>query len=355
MKTKFDKVKILGICVSVPNNKIHIDDELESLFNNDLKTLKRMKKVIGLNTRYICDENICVSDLGALAANELLQGLNIDRKNLDALIVVTQSPDFFMPSTACYLHKILNLSPHTLAFDITQACAGYLYGLFVAHSLVQGANLNKILLICGDTLSKFIHTKNINLAPIFGDGVSATLLEKTHFNESFFKLESDGRHFDKLIIPKGALRVPDEKIFNDAKIMQTEEFRKLENLYMDGANIFNMALEIEPKSLKEILEFSKIAENDITFHLFHQSNKYLLDCIKDDLNLDANKVPNFIMPKYANLSAASIPALLCELEKPKYFKASLNAFGAGLSWGSAILNFENLYTKEILFYPKEKK
>ncbi|EPI8310028.1 beta-ketoacyl-ACP synthase III, partial [Campylobacter jejuni] len=192
MKTRFDKAKISGICVSVPEHKICIDDELESVFSNNIKTLKRMKKVIGLNTRYICDENTCVSDLGKHAANTLLQGLNIDKNSLDALIVVTQSPDFFMPSTACYLHQLLNLSSKTIAFDLGQACAGYLYGLFVAHSLIQ-SGLGKILLICGDTLSKFIHPKNMNLAPIFGDGVSATLIEKTDFNEAFFELGSDGR------------------------------------------------------------------------------------------------------------------------------------------------------------------
>lgn len=353
MKTRFDKAKISGICVSVPEHKICIDDELESVFSNDIKTLKRMKKVIGLNTRYICDENTCVSDLGKHAANTLLQGLNIDKNSLDALIVVTQSPDFFMPSTACFFHQLLNLSSKTIAFDLGQACAGYLYGLFVAHSLIQ-SGLGKILLVCGDTLSKFIHPKNMNLAPIFGDGVSATLIEKTDFNETFFELGSDGRHFDKLIIPKGAMRIPKADIFNDDSLMQTEEFRQLENLYMDGANIFNMALECEPKSFKEILEFSKVDEKDIAFHLFHQSNAYLVDCIKEELKLNDDKVPNFIMEKYANLSACSLPALLCELDTPKEFKASLSAFGAGLSWGSAVLNFKDLYTKDILIYTKEK-
>lgn len=354
MKTKFDKVKISGICVSVPEHKICIDDELESVFQNDTKILKRMKKVIGLNTRYICDENTCVSDLGKHASNALLEGLNIDKNSLDALIVVTQSPDFFMPSTACYLHHLLNLDSKTIAFDLGQACAGYLYGLFVAHSLIQSGAMSKILLICGDTLSKFIHPKNINTAPIFGDGVSATLLEKTDFNEAFFKLASDGKHFDKLIIPKGAMRIPHANIFNNDSLMQTEEFRQLENLYMDGANIFNMALEHEPNSFKEILEFSKIKEKDIAFHLFHQSNTYLVDCIKEELKLNDDKVPNFIMEKYANLSACSLPALLCELDTPKEFKASLSAFGAGLSWGSAVLNFKDLYTKDILIYTKEK-
>lgn len=355
MKAKFDKVKISGICVSVPGHKIYIDDELKSVFLDDAKTLKRMKKVIGLNTRYICDETTCVSDLGTYAANALLKGLNVDKNSLDALIVVTQSPDFFMPSTACYLHGLLSLTHKTMAFDIGQACAGYLYGLFVAHSLIQSGAMSKILLICGDTLSKFIHPKNMNLAPIFGDGVSATLLEKTDFNEAFFKLTSDGKYFDKLIIPKGAMRIPHASIFNDGSLMQTEEFRQLENLYMDGTSIFNMALECEPKSFKEILEFSKIQEKEITFHLFHQSNTYLVSCIREELKLNDGKVPNFIMEKYANLSACSIPALLCELETPKEFKASLNAFGAGLSWGSAVLNFKDLYTREILIYQKESK
>ncbi len=96
----------------------------------------------------------------------------------------------------------------------------------------------------------------MNLAPIFGDGVSATLIEKRILTK-LFELGSDGKYFDKLIIPKGAMRIPKADIFNDDSLMQTEEFRQLENLYMDGANIFNMALESEPKSFKEILDFLK--------------------------------------------------------------------------------------------------
>lgn len=98
----------------------------------------------------------------------------------------------------------------------------------------------------------------------------------------------------------------------------------------------------------------KVDEKDIAFHLFHQSNAYLVDCIKEELKLNDDKVPNFIMEKYANLSACSLPTLLCELDTPKEFKASLSAFGAGLSWGSAVLNFKDLYTKNILIYTKEK-
>lgn len=355
MKSSFNHTKISGICVCVGDQKKCIDDELESVFNNDIKTFKRMKKIIGLNQRYVCSKSVSVSDLAFKAANELLKELNIDKSLLDALIIVTQSPDFFMPSTANYLHHLLNLENKTITFDINQACAGYLYGLFIAHSLIENGAMKRILLICGDTLSKFINPKNINLAPIFGDGVSATLLEYTDNQRAFFELFSDGNGFDKLIIPEGGLKEINKKVFNNQEIFKTDEFRNLNNLYMDGANIFNMALEKEPLSFKGLLEFSDTKKEELDFYLFHQSNEYLVECIRAELDLEKEKTPNFIMSKYANLSACSIPALLCELEKKKEFKASFSAFGAGLSWGSALFHFKDLYTKEILIYTKEKK
>ncbi len=161
----------------MPPKVIDIDSELDTIYKGDKKGLERIKKVIGLQTRHIAEKHITASDLGLQAATRLLESLNVEKESIDALIFVTQSPDYFCPASACYLQGKLGLSQSCLSFDINQACAGYLYGLYVAHSLCDSGGANRVLLIVGDTLSKFVNPLDSNLAPMMGDGVSATLLE----------------------------------------------------------------------------------------------------------------------------------------------------------------------------------
>ena len=163
----------------MPPKVIDIDSELDTIYKGDKKGLERIKKVIGLQTRHIAEKHITASDLGLQAATRLLESLEVERDSIDALIFVTQSPDYFCPASACYLQGKLGLSQSCLSFDINQACAGYLYGLYVAHSLCDSGGANRVLLIVGDTLSKFVNPLDSNLAPMMGDGVSATLLERS--------------------------------------------------------------------------------------------------------------------------------------------------------------------------------
>lgn len=178
MKATFHNTSIKGIYTIVPPKVIDIDSELDTIYKGDKKGLERIKKVIGLQTRHIAEKHITASDLGLQAAQRLLESLNVKKESIDALIFVTQSPDYFCPASACYLQGKLGLSQSCLSFDINQACAGYLYGLYVAHSLCDSGGANRVLLIVGDTLSKFVNPLDSNLAPMMGDGVSATLLER---------------------------------------------------------------------------------------------------------------------------------------------------------------------------------
>ena len=179
MKATFHNTSIKGIYTIVPPKVIDIDSELDTIYKGDKKGLERIKKVIGLQTRHIAEKHITASDLGLQAATRLLESLEVERDSIDALIFVTQSPDYFCPASACYLQGKLGLSQSCLSFDINQACAGYLYGLYVAHSLCDSGSANRVLLIVGDTLSKFVNPLDSNLAPMMGDGVSATLLERS--------------------------------------------------------------------------------------------------------------------------------------------------------------------------------
>lgn len=352
MKVKFDQGNIKAISVCVPKKCIDIDDCLD-IFQNNEKMLKRMKKISGLQKRFVADDNISTTDLAYEASLNLLKMLNFNKNDLDMVIFITQTPDFFMPSCANYLHKRLNLDQKTIVFDVNQACCGYLYGLFLAFSFCKNENIKNILLICGDTLSKTINPLNSSLAPIFGDGVSATLI-KNESNISFFELFSDGNGFDRLIIPNKAFSKLDQNKTNNEDIFKIDKYRNLENLYMDGAEIFNQALILESQGVKNMLEFCGQNKDNIDYFLFHQSNKFLVDSLINDLDLNKEKVPNFLMQEFANLSACSLPALLCRMQKNN-FNAILSAFGAGYAYGSAYINFDkNFKTDTITIYKGEK-
>lgn len=356
MKAIFKKATITGIVTIIPPKQINIDDELNTIYKGDKKALDRIKKVIGLQTRNIADKYITASDLGEYAANLLIDSMNINRNTIDAIIMVTQTPDYFIPATACYLHGKLKLPTNTLAFDINQACAGYVYGLYVAYSMIESKSANKILMICGDTISRYTNPLDSNLAPIIGDGASASIIESNKDNnKSYFMLGAEGNKFHQLIIPKGASRIPTKKIIKDKKVWELSNIRKLNQLYMDGAEIFNFALQKEPEIFKEILKYSKIKEKDFDLFFFHQANKYIVDNITKRLNLPQNKVPNTTTNKYGNLSSCSIPASICDNINTKLLNTNLKVllagFGAGLSWGNAILTLnKNFFTTKVKTY-----
>lgn len=361
MKSSFKQVKISGISVVVPSKSINIDDELNTIYNGDLQALERIKKVIGLQTRHIAHLNTTASDLAIVAISSLLKDMQISPQDIDAIIMVTQTPDYILPATACYIHGKMNFPTSTIAMDINQACAGYLYGLYISHTMIENGGCQKILLICGDTLSKHINPLDSNLAPIIGDGVSATLIERSNEQQSaFFDLGSEGKKFYQLIIPEGASRIPDPSIIPEPKIWETSEKRTLKQLYMDGSEIFNFAIMQEPKAFLDILQYAQQKQEELDYSFFHQANKYIVDNIVRRLKLDPQRVPNNTTGKYGNLSGCSIPATICDtlntLERPlnKDLRVSMAGFGAGLSWGNAILTLkQDFFCKKVQFYNKE--
>lgn len=391
MQAKFFHTRIKALHTLVPPTIIDIDSELHSIYKGDQNALNRIKKVIGLQTRHITPPHITASDMAEQAANNLLDSLNIDRSSIGALIFVTQTPDYILPASACYLHGRLKLPTSCLSFDINQACAGYLYGLYVAHSLIDSGGVTRVLLLVGDTLSKFVNPLDSNLAPIIGDGVSATLLESTllenpedkkstqstHISESlshdsiskpmqaraFFELGSQGEKFYQLIIPEGAARVPTKEIITDPKVWETSEVRSLKQLYMDGAEIFNFAVLKYPETFEKILELSGISTEELDYFFFHQANKYIVDNIARRLGLEKTKVPNTTTCKYGNLSGCSVPATICDtlseqakngLQSP--LMVHLAGFGAGLAWGNAILKLDSGFTcQEVGIYKPQEK
>ena len=253
-KCHFSDVEISGIVTCVPPLEKCIDDELE-LFGGNVKQLERLKKTIGLSKRRVVDAQTTAADLCEKAARHLIKEAGVDLQQIDAMICVTQTPDYLQPCNAAVIHGRLGLSKNCAALDVNLGCSGYVYGHWLAHSLVASGGCERILLLAGDTISRLVNAKDRSLAPLFGDGGSATLVERTVGAPSaYFSLQTDGSGYDKLIVPAGGSRHPQST--ETAEVIEDESgnFRSPENLFMDGAEIFNFSITEEPKSVKELLE-----------------------------------------------------------------------------------------------------
>lgn len=354
----FTKAKVSGIVTCVPENHRLLEDEVDILYNGDIKQVNRIKKSIGLNKRHIVeDENTTTADLCEIAANKLLNEMKIDKLSIGAIIFVSQTPDYFQPATATYLQGKLELSQNCAAFDVNQGCTGYVYGLWLAHMMIETNSCEKVLVLAGDTLSKVVNPLDSNVAALFGDAGTATLVEQSNIEQkTYFTLHTNGTKFDTIIQPKGAFRKPTKDIIKDERVFETSEKRSLSNLYMDGAEVFNFSIETEPKAIAEILELSNSTQEDIDYIVFHQANKYIISNIARRLKFPLEKAPSETTGKYGNQSSGSIPCTICdsinEDVNTKKVKLVLSGFGVGLSWATCQLELDKIYCPEVIFYKK---
>jgi 3-oxoacyl-[acyl-carrier-protein] synthase-3 len=354
-KCRFSDVKISGIVTCVPTLEKCIDDELE-LFGGKVKQLERLKKTIGLHRRRVVDEQTTAADLCEQAARYLIEQSAVEPSQIDTVICVTQTPDYSQPCNAAVLHGRLGLSKDCAALDVNLGCSGYVYGLWMAHTMIASGGCERVLLLAGDTISRLVNARDRAVAPLFGDGGSATLVERSQSSAAtFFSLQTDGKGYDNLIVPAGGARQPCTKDTAVAVEDEAGNIRSPENLFMDGAEIFNFSITEEPKSVIELLEYAEMDADAVDHFVFHQANRYILSNIAKRLKLDIAKVPMQTVERYGNQSSASIPTAICgELATALADRSStrllLSGFGVGLSWASALVEVSDLAVFELIDY-----
>lgn len=351
MNSKFKNVEIKGFVTVMPENKINIDDEIQ-YFDNNEKKLNRAKKMIGFGTRYVVSENTTVVDMAEYAAKILFDELKVDKNSIDTLILVTQSPDYLYPASSCILHGRLGLSEDCATFDVGLGCSGYVYGLWLAHSLISSGASKRVLLLAGDDPSTHSSKDNRISNPIFGDAASATLLEYTKDdNDSCFVMGSRGLGWDKIIAPATGRRFPvREDIANiEVKDSSGNVWHPYDEI-LKGMDVFNFTMEIAPKNIKDILEYSNKTFNDIDFISIHQANKQIVETIITKADIPKEKTTSEVFSKYGNNSTNSVLTVICDALKDKRAQeVLLCTFGVGLSWGSAIVNIKNTNNLGIRF------
>ncbi len=316
--------------------------------NVEANPIGRLSKKTGIYKRHVCSKNEVASDLAVSAVKQLFNK-NINPDEIEFLLLCTQSPDYILPTTACILQDKLGIPTTCGALDYNLGCSGYIYGLSMAKGLIESGQVKNVLLVTAENYSKHINSKDNSVKPLFGDAATATFIEgmDTGINGiEGFVFGTDGNGYNDLIIPVGGMRHP----YATTPIKWDEDsygnIRSNRDLYMNGSNIGNFAMEVVPDTVDKILKMVKMNREDIDYYIFHQANKFILDYLQEKCKLKDFPFWNN-MEEYGNTVSNSIPIALYDVlhSTDKLLKyVMLVGFGVGLSWGGCIVNCQ--YYKE---------
>ena len=299
----------------------------------------KISQKTGIYKRHIAAHDESAGDMAEKAGKKLLAETKVEASGIDFLLYCTQSPDFFLPTTACILQAKLSLPTSCGALDFNLGCSGYIYGLALSKSLIVSGIARKVLLLTSETYTKFINPKDKSNKTIFGDAASASLItsEIGPYELGNFRLGTDGTGAENLIVRFGAIRHKTDKgtdIFDS-----TGEFVKNEEyLFMNGQAIFSFTSITVPKLVNDVLLCNNLVKDEIDYFLFHQANKYMLEFIRKKIKVPLEKFI-YYLEDIGNTVSNTIPiALKEECTNKKKGNILIAGFGVGYSWGGCILH-----------------
>ena len=327
---KNNSIGIIGTGFYVPE-KIMTNYDLEKIVDT---TDEWIRTRTGIKERRIANIEDATSDIAAKAGLNALKKANIDPKDIDLLILATHFPDHYFPSTACITQNKLGLE-NAVCFDLSAACSGSIYSLFVAESMMKNSNYKTAMIIGTEIFSRTVDWEDRNTCVLFGDGAGAIIIKKDQKGKNMisFDFGSDGSGSDLLKIPAGGSRLPT----SNKTIEQKQHFIK-----MEGKKVYKFAKKMMVNSVIESLEKVNLTRKDIDLLIPHQANISILKAVAKKLHLPLEKIM-INLEKYGNTSAASIPIALDEaISQGKINEGDiivLTAFGAGLTWGAIVIRW----------------
>lgn len=297
---------------------------------------------VGVKNRYWVKENETALDLAKKACDKLFEKHSKD--NVDYILYCTQSPEYFLPTTACILQDYLKINKNVGALDFNLGCSGFVYGMSLAKGLINSGQAKNVLLVTAETYSKYMHPKDRSNRAIFGDAAAATLItcdDKEYFGEFLFG--TDGSGYDKLIVKNGCSRNPFDTNAKEVTYGTNNSYTD-NHLYMNGPEVFNFTNEVIPNFTKEVLEKNKIEFEKVNQFIFHQANAFMLNFMRKRLKIEANKF--FIdLEDGGNTVSCTIPIALkkyaLSMEENKSETIALVGFGVGLSWAGGIVKINS--------------
>lgn len=303
----------------------------------------RLSKMTGITSRHVAAPDEFSSDLAVGAGRAMFESAGIRADEIDYLIVCTQSPDYFLPTTACLVQDALGLRRSIGAVDVTLGCSGFVYSLGLAKGLIESGQVDNVLIITVETHSKFANVDDKSTRPIFGDGAAATFVVGDSETEAIggVNLGTDGSGGHSLVVPNGGLR----EVKGFSKSAEVEA-RALDSngydMYMDGLEIFNFTLRVVPSCVERVLTSTGMKMEDIDLFVFHQANAYLIEHLRKKLEIPEEKFV-LALDGFGNTGSSTIPIALTTAIRAGRVKVGdrimLVGFGVGLSWGGLMLTW----------------
>ena len=304
-------------------------------------SVDKVAQKVGVYARHLAAPDETAGDMAEKAARKLFAEYGIDPSEIDFVMLCTQSPDYFLPSTACILQDRLGIPTTAGAFDYNLGCSGCIYGMAMAKGLIAAGIAKNILLLTAETYNKYLHPQDKSNRSIFGDGAAACLISTEGFAEiGEFVLGTDGSGADNLIVKTGASRMKTAT----GKFVEDEEGHVWHDdyLYMNGSAIFNFTLDAVPAMMTQILTKNNMQKEHVDYYVFHQANKFMLNTIRKVCTLPKDKF-YVDLEQVGNTVSSTILIGLKDCISQGTIKADMKVmvagFGVGLSWGGTILKF----------------
>jgi 3-oxoacyl-[acyl-carrier-protein] synthase-3 len=355
MNFTFRRKRIAGILTIVPANERLFVEDMKNFDFPEARSLK-LKQVMGFDKHRVVTPGVCVSDLAVAGLEHLFKNGLLERDGFDALILITQSPDHFMPPTSNIIQGRLNLKRDLLCLDINQGCAGFVIGLIQAFMLLEQEGVRRVVLINADVLSRKTSPKDRNSFPLIGDAASITIVERDPEDSVIHaNLKMDGSRNEALMIPAGGLRLPgspETAVLEDAG---DGNLRAKDHLRMDGSAVFNFVQTEVPEMIENLLATVGVSLEKVDYILSHQPNKFMLEKLADKIKLPHAKMPSNIVEHFGNSSGVTIPMAitynLAEHIRQCRSRVVFAGYGVGLTWSAMLLELGGLKFCEMIEYP----
>lgn len=304
-------------------------------------SVEKIASKVGVHQRHVAAADETAADLAVKAAQSLFKQGKCGPQEVDFVLFCTQSPDYFLPTSACIIQKRLGLRTDIGALDFNLGCSGYVYGLALAKGLVVSGVAANVLLLTGETYNKHLHLKDKGNRTIFGDAASATLVGTDGIAEiGNFSLGTDGSGADNLIIKSGGMRCPKRQ--DDLHFDENNNPVSSDYLYMNGSEIFTFTLDNVPPLIADTLSRNGVEKDEADLYVFHQANKYMLDFLRKKIRIAPERF-YYCLSEYGNTVSNTIPIALSNALQDgfltKGMKVVIAGFGVGYSWGGCLLRF----------------
>jgi len=350
----FSGKRLAGMLTVLPANERSFTDDMKEFDFPEEKSLK-LKKVMGYDRHRIVTDGTCVSDLAVHGFRYLFDHGHVKPDELDALVVITQSPDYYMPATSNVIQGRLNLKHDMLCLDISQGCAGFVVGLMQAFMMLDQASIKRVALVNADVLSRKVSRKDKNSFPLIGDAACITIVERSDDRQPIHgNLKMDGTHHEVLIIPAGGFRMPSTPQTAIVEDVGDNNYRAKDNLTMNGTAVFNFVQVEVPPMIEALLQQAALTVEQVDYFMFHQPNKFMLHKLADRMRVSRDRLPSNIVENFGNASGATIPTnITFNLAEPLLngsLKLCMAGFGVGLTWASLVMQVGKLAFCKIIEY-----